>query len=929
MDKFKEIIENRIKILQDILGRSDNISCEISDNIKQSIENLTSLLNSQEVTEDAIYQASLSVDSILVQTMITGEGVFDSYENITRFIQRSLRGSQWAKDNNSPYQYILYTWADHIVFENNQYADGEYISKIYRADYTISGNEVTFSNFVEWSIEEVGVAVSKSLSMQSNKELDIIMQGNTIPEARIIETGGEAIFLQIMPGNIKLLQSDATSGRAVFSGIATHGNIPNSANIVYPTELWQSEITKAESLIAQGRLYGSLDHKFDANGKPRMPSPDELSHKFTQLKMVDDYMLFQAETLSTTPGRELYALLQDDIGLDMSTITKGKVKKGEWNGQSAYIVQEKGFGLIGIDVVLQGASPGSAITDVKLQSLSGAEREKETKMNREEIEQLIQAAMADGNGEKVQLLQTQLDALKGVLEQSQKEGLTEQDRELLQSARQTAIIQSRDQKVESVVTAMIDSKELPLQFKNSAIKMLQSLAATSELVEARVPELKDAMKDMIQFHAEAQTKGYYVPEYKSDGTKIEKVQSVSDAIEDLIHSKITQGKLPEDTGVKDPSNIVWSVRAMLQNMAQEKPETITGYMMLRNGDLKNPGQMENILHQSYADLVQAIPTGAMTTTDIATAIPYLMPIVTEFAPLLIANRYASMQPMTKSVGTIAYWKVADQDGNNIKEVANFTGSYANDPGEKETLKKLKGTLTTENITPETKKLGYDLSVEVIRRLRTDWGIDASSTMVSECAEEIAREWNYNHLQKMLDGATAGNWNYGTAIPSDSSFDGEQWQKQIITYLTFARSGIRKKTFAPTVAILGESDAIARITLLAKEVGKLSDAGTGTGAISQGVNIDGMLTTGEELVSVDWWESLGVPNKLLIIARGDRWYKSGFIIAPYLGLYVTPQWTDPDTLDVEQGMLSEMGNKMVNGNYFGTITIQEGTAGTPL
>jgi hypothetical protein len=41
------------------------------------------------------------------------------------------------------------------------------------------------------------------------------------------------------------------------------------------------------------------------------------------------------------------------------------------------------------------------------------------------------------------------------------------------------------------------------------------------------------------------------------------------------------------------------------------------------------------------------------------------------------------------------------------------------------------------------------------------------------------------------------------------------------------------------------------------------------------------------------------------------------------------WSYFVTLDVEQGMLSEVAEKMVDGNYFATMTILEGTAGTPL
>jgi hypothetical protein len=151
----------------------------------------------------------------------------------------------------------------------------------------------------------------------------------------------------------------------------------------------------------------------------------------------------------------------------------------------------------------------------------------------------------------------------------------------------------------------------------------------------------------------------------------------------------------------------------------------------------------------------------------------------------------------------------------------------------------------------------------------------------------------------------------------------------MTYITFSEADIGDLTQANTVAILGSRSSMARIGILAKQVGLLRENGVGVGSIARGFNIVGALATGEELVSVDWWDNIVAANKLLLIARGSEWYRSGFIVAPYLGLYVTPQWIDPGTLDVEQGMLSEVAEKMVDGNYFGTITIQEGTTGVPI
>lgn len=720
-------------------------------------------------------------------------------------------------------------------------------------------------------------------------------------------------------------------GTVKFAGVATVADVVNSYKQVYPLALWEQHVELAQAKVANGKMVGATWHPQDAQGAPRNPHVHEVSHIFTGLQMEDNKVQFEAETLLTQAGKDLGAALLGGVGVDMSTRAIGKTKAGDWNGQKVEIVQADGFEWFGTDVVLEGASPGSGIEYARLQSLSAEPKEAKA-MEIEEIKKLTQEAIAAGDLPKVA---EHLAALQETVKGLEQAAMSEADKTLLQEAKALVeeskaakVAAERDKKVGEVVDKMVADKELPDQFRQSAVGIFKNICNTVEEVDAKIGDCKEALNPLLAQHALLQSKGAYVSEYKADGTKKEKIHNGEQAIEELIQTRIDRGILPKDTGLDDPSNMVRNVRVILQAMAVEHREYLRGYMMLRNGDLGSIADMKNVLQQDYDLLRQDVPTGAMTTDDVAAAIPYLMPIVTELIPQLIANRYASLQPMSRSLGTIAYWKIKDEDGNYIKTPSEFTGSYANDPGEKETIKKLKGALTTENISPTAKKLGYDLSVEVVRRLRTDWGMDASGVMVAECAAEIAREWNYNHLASMVAGATAGNWTYGTAIPADASFDGEQWQKQIINYLYMVRSGIRKLTFAPTVAILGESDATARILWLAKEVGNLGDAPM-QGAIARGVNIDGALATGEEIVSVDWWEDLGMSNKLLIIGRGREWYRSGFIVAPYLGLYVTPVWVDPETLDVQQGMLSEVAEKMVDGNYFATLTIDEGVAGNVL
>jgi len=741
----------------------------------------------------------------------------------------------------------------------------------------------------------------------------------------LLERGSKSpLLIQVLADSIELLQEKTAEGLSTFEGVATHGNVPNLSKppIVYPTANWSRELPRVQDLISQGRFNGCLGHTLDANGDARDAQPDELAFKFTQIEQNGDLFPFKGEIIGTSKGKELQALLEAGVALDMSTFAAGKVKKQDWNGQKVYVVQEDGFKWHRTDVVLHGASPGASITDARLQSLEAEEPRKETVMDPEELDKKIQAAITSGNQE----LADQLQALKTEVEGlGQRPVLSEEQIALLQKAaivigrdEERIQLEARDKKIEDFVTTI---SEIPGQFRGAAKKHFQAVTKSAEEVEGAKDQVLSLMSDLLEQGKLLQSKGLYMPEFNQDGTTRKKLETPQDVIDDLLQSAVEREIIPKDTGVDDPGNPYRNARIMLQTMAVEYPGYAAAYAAMRNKTVKTPRDMEGFLMQNFRDLLQDVPAGAMTTSDLATAIPYLMGIVLDMTPELIVGRYCSVQPMSTDSGLIAYWKIKDESGTEIRTPAGFYAArdYSDDPGEKEQIKRIKGGLTTEAITPTAKKLMWDQSVEVLRRLRTNWGMDGASIMVNECAKQIAMERNYDHLREMIAGATGGNATYGCGVPADASFDGEQWQRQIIPYTGRVRNLIWDKTFAPAVAILGSANSIDRYAWLAKEAGMLSET-PARGIIARGVNIVGSTTRGEELVSIGWWDAMGFEDILLFIGRDAEWYRSGYIVAPYLGLYVSPQWTDPNTLDVEQALLSEEATKVANGDFFASLTL---------
>jgi len=784
--------------------------------------------------------------------------------------------------------------------------------------------------------KKVGIELSADGANQEDAVTEPTLTGAETPCTPIgyvVSQGADKppILLQQTKFAMSLCQQQG-DGTVIWGGKATHGNVINTAGEVYPTSLWQSRMPQIQQAIAAGKMLGATWHPRNADGTARNPYPHEVSHKFTALKMQGDYMTFEAQTLPTGAGKDLAALLTSKVGLETSTRCTGTLKQGIWDGEQVKVVEDNEFfELHGIDVVLAGASPGSAVEYARLQAQ--AEPQKENKaMDPKEIEKMVNDAIAQSASTLGAQLQAQMDEAKKSLEQGhggadELKSVMEQAKALLETNAARERVTQRDEKVNALIAGMVQASELPASFDGAATRMLQSWCETADAVEAKKPELLTIMAPFIEQHAEIASKGMFVREYNEDGTKIAKFQSVDEAIQDLVQGAITQGALV-DNKRQDPTDTAHTMRMMLRHLHQEHPELGVGYVKLHNREIVTLEQSKDWLlsQDGYKHLAQA---GETTTTDIAAAVPFVFPIVVQLFPQLIAWRYGTVQPMDKSTGRIYFEKIKDESDNamDLPNAANFTGSYTNDPGEKETIKRLKYTITSEDISTEIKAVGYDVSVRVMRHLRTDFGVDVTGTLVSACADQIAREWNFQILADMIAGQTAGSLTYNTGIPSDSSFDGEQWRRHLMDYVQRARDYVYEKTEADGYVIIGEPRAISRITSLSKEVG--SYTGGGLGKIASGVDIVGTLTTGEELVKVAWWRTLA-PDKLLVMGRSSAnyWPKTGYVIAPYLGLYVTPIWVDPQTNDVMQSMESEMARKMVNGDFFALLNIAAG-AGTPL
>ncbi len=551
-----------------------------------------------------------------------------------------------------------------------------------------------------------------------------------------------------------------------------------------------------------------------------------------------------------------------------------------------------------------------------------------------------------GDDAMMAMLQTLQKQVEGL---GQTSALSEDDKAAIAQAKVLAEereaekrIQARDKKITEFVGTLTEgeSPAIPKQFAQSAEVFLRNICQREDEVEGKKTALLESLAPVIGWHTENQSKGFYFKEHHPDGTKIGKIQSLDEGVDELIQSAKERGIIkarptqtyPFSYKGRDFNDIETSLRFMARTLVEEHPIVGQMYLQMRNRELRTLDQAVDLMSREGARHLLQAGSGGAVIGDFVAPVPYLLPMMFDIYPQLIpVATFGTLQPLAHSTGRVYTWTTKDEDGNALDDATAFTGSYTVNNTDGAQIKYINGDITETDVATGTKEVGWQSTIKVMRHLTADFGVSYADIMVRECSNLIAREWNYNFLQNALEGQTGGNENYGVLLPEGdwaNAYDAVQWRDYIIQYVRKVRGRIWKNRFTTSMFVFGDSDAIDRL-VNASGSGLLREGGS-TGTIQEGINIEGQLKTGETLIKVGWWDQLpGCQNKLLFAGKGDMWYKTGYVVAPFLGLFVSEVVTDVDYMKKKQGLQSEMADLMVDGKYFATLTIQPTTAGTPI
>jgi len=129
--------------------------------------------------------------------------------------------------------------------------------------------------------------------------------------------------------------------RGVFSRV----NEKNKNGRIYTREIMEEAVSSAQEAIKSGRFVGELDHP----STPKI-NIDKISHKITELRMTPDGAVI-GEMVPAGPEKyKFIALLEDKIGVGVSTRGVGNVKSVKEMGEDILKVQP-GYRMNAIDIV--------------------------------------------------------------------------------------------------------------------------------------------------------------------------------------------------------------------------------------------------------------------------------------------------------------------------------------------------------------------------------------------------------------------------------------------------------------------------------------------------------------------------------------------------------------------------------------------------
>ena len=334
--------------------------------------------------------------------------------------------------------------------------------------------------------------------------------------------------------------------------------------------------------------------------------------------------------------------------------------------------------------------------------------------------------------------------------------------------------------------------------------------------------------------------------------------------------------------------------------------------------------LENL--ENYARTQKRVAAlGLMEDTlqaDVSAFITQAFPMVRRVYPKLLATELFTTQVLTQPSAKVFYFdhKYGDPagggtSGNRIDVQANFAKNWANST-EGATPVRMNASITSAQVDVVEKKIRGVWSIEAAQDAAAYHQVNLEEEVMQGATDECTREIDRTLIDDCFALAGAGNVNFningaGSSLPSEI----KAYNEQLYEALVDASNNVFTKRYRnPNWVIAGAAEC-GRLEKL--EGFKLADLSDSTFQVQHGGrHLYGTLQN-RWVVYKDPWFTV---NSYLMGYKGLSMTDAGYMYCPFIALWLTPLFIDPNDMQPRRGLMSRFGYKMVVSEMYSTVTL---------
>lgn len=222
-------------------------------------------------------------------------------------------------------------------------------------------------------------------------------------------------------------------------------------------------------------------------------------------------------------------------------------------------------------------------------------------------------------------------------------------------------------------------------------------------------------------------------------------------------------------------------------------------------------------------------------------------------------------------------------------------------------------MRSESVVAETKKLKARWTLESQQDMLAYHGVNAETELLAVLGDEIRREIDRLIINDLYNVASAGNVNWSRTIPADYDGSDREYKMTLWEAIIDANNLIYKRRFRNATWIVADPDTCSRLEKLDGFVETKQDW---SGNAGMGLEKFGIIKN-RFMVYKD---PMAPANKMLLGHKGSSMFETGYIYAPYIPLYTTPVFMDPNDLTPRRSVMSRFARKAIVTDLYATVTL---------